>query len=162
LHEVITLQGLIRRVVGLHSLTDPTKDGPIRVLDGDDVEWRGKQYRLEGFDAPEISPASLRSEISKDLELERGLKAKRRLQFLIEHSTVVDLIPGKLLHDRRERQLAKLLLNGKDMAEIATAERWAERYRKYDKMDWGRDDAPFDDSLPAFGSDQPDPPPAMN
>ena len=90
------LHGLIRRVVGLHSLTDPSKDEPIRVLDGDDVEWRRRQYRLEGLDAPEISSASLRSEISKHRELERGLKAKRRLQFLIEHSTIVDLIPGKL------------------------------------------------------------------
>ena len=154
------MPGLIRRVVDLHSLTDPAEDGPIGVLDGDDVEWRGKRYRLEGLDTPEISPALLRSEISKNRELERGLKAKRRLQFLIGHSTVVDLIPGKLLHDRRERQLAKLLINGKDITEIAIAEGWAERYRKHGKMDWGREDAPFNDALPEFGSDQPDPPPA--
>ena len=87
------LEKLFRRVVGINSMTDPTKKGPVRIVDGDDLEWDGVRYRLDGFDAPEMSPSNLRSRIDKGLERERGLKARRQLREHIEAASVIDLVP---------------------------------------------------------------------
>jgi endonuclease YncB( thermonuclease family) len=136
---------IIRRVVGFESLTDPLKAGPIHVVDGDDVTWSGKRYRLAGYDAPEIS--NFRSRIDQRLERRRGYQAKRRLRELIENSLFVDLIPLKK-RDKFGRELAQLMVDGKDVAAIALAERWGCPYHVRKDIDWGDPKSNFDDGLP--------------
>ena len=136
---------IIRRVVGFESLTDPLKAGPIHVVDGDDVTWSGKRYRLAGYDAPEIQ--NFRSRIDQRLERRRGYQAKRRLRELIENSLFVDLIPLKK-RDKVGRELAQLMVDGKDVAAIALAERWGCPYRVRKDIDWGDPKSNFDDGLP--------------
>jgi endonuclease YncB( thermonuclease family) len=136
---------VIRRVAGFESLTDPSKAGPIHVVDGDDVTWSGRRYRLAGYDAPEVQ--NLRSKFDQGLESRRGHQAKRRLRELIENAVFIDLIPLKK-RDKSGRELAQLMVNGEDVAAIALAERWGCPYRVRKDIDWGDPKANFEDGLP--------------
>ena len=121
--------------------------GTLRVVDGDGIEWDGKMYRLEGYDAPE--PHNFHSKHSKGLEWTRGVKAMHRLVVLIRGARSVCLLPHSQPTAGRDRYPAVLLIDGRDVAQIAKREGWGLEYWGGKKpVDWGRRDTPFPDNLP--------------
>ena len=117
--------------------------GDLRVVDGDDVEWCGKRYRLAGYDAPEIH--NFRSSMDRELERQRGQLAKLRLQTLIGAARSVHLIDWGKSVSHGTRQLATLLVDGRDVSLIAIGEGWGIDYRERERVDWG------DGALEFFG-----------
>ena len=113
---------------------NPFHAGGLRVVDGDDLEWHGVRYRLAGYDTPEIR--NFRSKKDKALEWRRGQQAKFRLETLIAGARSVHLIDWEqsVFPNRR---LATLLIDGWDVATIATDEGWAADYKDRKQIDWG-------------------------
>jgi endonuclease YncB( thermonuclease family) len=109
--------------------------GDLRVIDGDDLEWRGQLYRLAGYDTPEIY--SYRSNIDQDLERHRGKLAKLRLETLIAAPRNIHLIDWGKQVGPGARHLATLLIDGCDVRAIAIEEGWAVDYRERESIDWG-------------------------
>lgn len=115
------------------------------MIDGDDIRYDGVRYRLDGYDAPELS--RFRSKTDQNLERLRGFRATLQLRTVIDGAKVLDVVPlPKFIIGNR--QLAKLLVDGRDVADIAIVNRWGCRYEDRKKMDWGHPLAPFNDSLP--------------
>lgn len=138
-------QHMFKRVIGVTNIADPAKFGPIEVIDGDDIRYGGVRYRLNGYDAPEIS--NFRSKIDRELERTRGYKAMLRLREKIDAAKVIDVVPlDKIIIGNRK--LARLLLDGKDIADVAVSERWACPYVIRKQTDWGNAATVFDDTLP--------------
>lgn len=117
--------------------------GDLRVVDGDDVEYRGQRFRLAGFDTPQVD--ALRSNMDRSLEQQRGQMAKLHLQVLIAAARSVHLIDWEAPLKNGGRRLATLLLDGRDVRDIALAEGWGVDYRARKEVDWG------DKALPFFG-----------
>ena len=117
--------------------------GDLRVVDGDDVEYRGQRFRLAGFDSPQVD--NLRSNIDRSLEHQRGMMAKLRLQVLIGAARNVHLIDWETPLENGVRKLATLLVDGRDVRDIALEEGWGVDYRASKEVDWG------DHMLPFFG-----------
>lgn len=93
----------------------------IRVIDADTIERDGTCYRLMGFDAPETRRAQ------SDHEADLGYYAADRLRELLAPPNKVKLKPaGKV--DRNGRTLARLYINGIDVAAIAIKEGWGIAY----------------------------------
>ena len=138
--------------------------GDVCVVDGDDLIWQGRRYRLDGFDAPEVH--NFRSRHDRGLEEKRGLKAMNRLAVLLKGARNVHLLEVKLI--ARDRILAVALVDGRDVASIAVEEGWGVRFiRKPDgslrgrqQQDWGDRRTPFPDHLPlpeGFSEEDDDP-----
>lgn len=104
---------------------------PIRVVDGDTVDRMWIRYRLAGFDAPELRrPKCAR-------ERERAQAAKARLEELLAVSQRVDLVRQQWRLDPWGRVLARLEIDGQDLAVIATREGWGAAYHgRGAKHDW--------------------------
>jgi endonuclease YncB( thermonuclease family) len=119
----------------------------LQVLDGDDIEWQGKHYRLDGYDAPQTW--NLRSRTDKRLERTRGLKARHRLASLLKAASQVHIIPFEDELPQGSRGKAALLIDGWDVSLLAMRERWGCAYEDRMQVDWGNADAAFDDDLPA-------------
>jgi endonuclease YncB( thermonuclease family) len=139
---VIMLEHFFRRVASFNTMAEAKSTevlaADIRVIDGDDIEWRRRNCRLMGFDAPELSKAK------SELEWERGLQAARRLHDLIKTAKTLQ-IPPSGSEDRNQRPLVHLLIDGVDIAKIAIEEGWAYEYhggRKRPKY-WDSPDTPF-------------------
>lgn len=94
----------------------------ITVIDGDTVERAGVRHRLIGIDAPEISEAKC----PKEREL--GRTAAQRLRQMINTARSVDLWPEGDAKDVYGRQLAHLLIDGRDAGDILIAEGLAHPY----------------------------------
>jgi len=120
--------------------------GDLRVVDGDDVEYRGQRFRLAGFDTPNVD--NLRSHIDRRLEQQRGQMAKLRLQVLIAAARSVHLIDWETPLENGARKLATLLIDGRDVRGVALQEGWGVDYRQRKDVDWG------DHMLPFFGMRQ--------
>ena len=103
-------------------------DGTITVVDGDTVDWRGKRYRLTGYDTPEISRAACPAE--KAL----GYAASWRLQYLIWGGGAVVEPSGR--QDRYGRELGRLIVKGRDVADILIGEGLARRYEGGRRKGW--------------------------
>jgi endonuclease YncB( thermonuclease family) len=100
-------------------------DLPSRTLtavDGDTVRAGTVTYRLLGYDTPETIFAKCPAERML------GLKAKERLQELISTSENVRLLVNWRRKDRYGRGLARLMINGRDIADIMVGEGYARRY----------------------------------
>lgn len=95
---------------------------PIRVVDGDTVDKWPFRYRLVGFDAPEIRRAACY------VERERGHFAAVRLAELIRDAQRVELVRTQWRPDRYGRALARLEVDGRDVATIAIDEGWGRSY----------------------------------
>lgn len=98
----------------------------ITVIDGDTVERAGVRYRLIGLDAPEISEA----QCAKERVL--GRAALQRLRELIASAHNVDLWPAGDARDAYGRQLAHLMVDGRDAGEILVGEGLANPYHNRD------------------------------
>jgi endonuclease YncB( thermonuclease family) len=73
---LIIFGAFLPKVTGPRSVITPST-ADVRVIDGDTVFFKGKTYRLVGFDTPEISRAKC------DSERARGVQATVRLRALI-------------------------------------------------------------------------------
>lgn len=136
--------------------------GVLRVIDGDDIAVRdatGREhrFRLSGYDAPENH--NFRSKRDKWLEEKRGLQAMLALAELIRNARSFCLLPDYTDPIRRGQTVrwpAVALIDGKDVASIATREGWGVRLIKMPDgslvgrkdTDWGDERTPFPDHLP--------------
>src|ERR1700754_2907932 len=85
------------------------------VVDGDTIKAPyGPTYRILGYDTPETHFAKC------DEERALGLKAKARLEELLDHGEVKVLEKGKL--DKYGRTLATVTINGEDLAKVMIRE----------------------------------------
>ena len=101
----------------------------LTVIDGDTVRLSGQSIRLVGFDAPEIYRAQC------DTERARGDAATERLRELLEGASSAQLVylPRR---DQYGRDLARLLLDGRDVADIMVGEGLARRYGGGQRQAW--------------------------
>jgi endonuclease YncB( thermonuclease family) len=116
------------------ALSSPTFAGrelreSIVVIDGDTVRAQGVTVRLLGFDAPETYNAQCA------FENELGMKAKRRLEAMINHSETISMqSTGRL--DRYGRTLGTLIINGMDVADTMILEELAVPYEGGKRRNW--------------------------
>ncbi|HRD78453.1 MAG TPA: thermonuclease family protein [Hyphomicrobiaceae bacterium] len=108
---------------------EPVEKSRIEVVDGDSVRLDGIEWRLKGFDTPEI--ATSRCEAERRL----GLLAKARLEALITAATVVDLA-GDGEKDRHKRPLGDLLLDGVNVRDLMVTELLARPYNGGRRKGW--------------------------
>ena len=105
------------------------QDGhPLRVLDGDTIDYRDVRYRLAGYDSPERRGGSLQ-------ERRMAQIAAFRLSWLLKpHNVRVLKVLGR--RDKYGRAVAQLLVNGEDVAVIAVREMWGQAYTKGRRASW--------------------------
>ena len=125
---------------------NPYSAGDLRVVDGDDIEWSGHRFRVAGYDTPEIQNA--RSRVDRSLEQRRGNQARHRLLVLIAGARVVHIVPWRKAVSSGNRQLCSLLIDGWEVASIATGEGWGVDYRDREAIDWGDPQQAFVDHYP--------------
>lgn len=101
----------------------------LSVVDGDTVRLAGAMIRLTGFDAPETYRARC------DAELAKGEAATVRLRQLIDRATAAELayLPR---HDDYGRDLARLTLDGRNVAETMIRESLARPYSGGQRSSW--------------------------
>lgn len=100
----------------------------IIVIDGDTVALGRQRIRLQGFDTPETFDAKCPAEYAK------GVEARERLKELMA-SGKVDLVFSHR-HDRYGREIARLLVDGEDIAAIMIQEELAVKFPLGHKPDW--------------------------
>ncbi len=113
---------------------------PIAVVDGDSVTVDGREWRLRGFDTPEIERASCEG------ERRVGLLAKRRLEAMLAAAREIR-VQGGTERDRWRRPLGDLLLDGVNVREVLIAEEYARPYNGSRKKGWCSRDS-RDDLVP--------------
>lgn len=104
---------------------------PIVVVDGDTVDRWPWRYRLTGFDAPEVRRPRCAAERAA------GLSAQYRLREIIDGAGKIEIVRERRRLDPWGRVLARLVIDGRDVAEIAIAEGWGAAYSgRGPKRDW--------------------------
>jgi micrococcal nuclease len=99
------------------------------VVDGDTIKAPfGPTYRILGYDTPETSFAKCTA------ERELGLAAKARLEELLARGEVRVLESGK--SDRYGRTLARVTIDGEDLAVVMVREGLARPYRGEKRQSW--------------------------
>lgn len=101
----------------------------LTVVDGDTVRLAGQTVRLVGFDTPETYRAQC------DAERARGNAATERLRELIDQAAAARLayLPRR---DQYGRDLARLMLDGQDVADLMVGEGLARRYSGGQRRSW--------------------------
>ena len=101
----------------------------LSVVDGGTVRLAGETIRLTGFDTPDTYRAQC------DAELVQGEAATARLRELISRATTAELayLPR---HDDYGRDLAKLTLDGRNVADTMVGEGFARRYGGGQRLPW--------------------------
>jgi micrococcal nuclease len=99
------------------------------VVDGDTIKAPfGPTYRILGYDTPETYFARC------DAERELGLAAKAKLEELLAHGEVRVIESGRI--DRYGRSLAKVIVDGEDLAALMVREGLARPYRGEKRRSW--------------------------
>ena len=101
----------------------------LTVVDGDTVNLAGQSIRLVGFDTPE----TYRAECASERRL--GDAATDRLRDLLARASSAQLayLPRR---DQYGRDLARLMLDGRDVADIMVGEGLARRYSGGQRQSW--------------------------
>ena len=101
----------------------------LTVVDGDTVRLAGQAIRLIGFDTPATYQAQCAAE--RDV----GEAATARLRDLLAESSSAQLayLPRR---DQYGRDLARLMLDGRDVADIMVSEGLARRYNEGQRRPW--------------------------
>jgi len=113
-----------------------TEISVLDVIDGDTIKLAQRatggtiNARLVGFDAPETFEPGCAA------ELELGQKATQRLQVILARGQ--DIRPTPLGFDRFGRQLLRLSVDGRDLADIMIAEGLAVAYDGGRRINWCR------------------------
>lgn len=102
-----------------------------RVIDGDTIvaPW-GMKYRLLGFDTPETYQAKCAD------ERVMGLRAKARLEALLNSGERVEIGNVRAKPDRYDRTLASLFVGGRDVKDIMISEGLARPYGGEKRVGW--------------------------
>lgn len=99
------------------------------VVDGDTIKAPfGPTYRILGYDTPETHLAKC------DAERALGFAAKAKLEELLTRGEVRVLESGKT--DRYGRSLAKVTVNGEDLARVMIREGLARPYHGEKRRSW--------------------------
>lgn len=101
--------------------------GGITAVDGDTVRIDGETVRVIGLDTPE-----LRGKCAS--EKSRARAARRRLADLLEGSGLHVLFSGR--RDRYRRPLARIVVGGRDVADVMIAEGHARPYDGGRRAPW--------------------------
>ena len=101
----------------------------LTVVDGDTVLLAGETIRLIGFDTPETYRAQC------DAERAQGDAATERLRELLARASSARLA-YQPRRDRYGRELARLMLDGRDVADIMVGEGLASRYSGGQRRSW--------------------------
>lgn len=111
------------------SAVDRVIPSHLTVIDGDTVRLSGQSIRLVGFDTPETYRAQC------DAERVRGDAATERLRELLSRASSAQLVylPRR---DQYGRDLARLMLDGRDVADIMVGEGFARRYSGGQRRGW--------------------------
>lgn len=101
----------------------------LAAIDGDTVRRGEETIRLIGFDTPETYRAQC------DTERAKGEAATARLQELLRQASQAQLsyLPRR---DQYGRSLARLMLDGEDVADILVSEGLARRYSGGQRAPW--------------------------
>ncbi|MEL6959116.1 MAG: thermonuclease family protein [Pseudomonadota bacterium] len=112
-------QATVQRVIPSH----------LTVVDGDTVSLSGQSIRLLGFDTPE----TYRAECASERRL--GDAATDRLRDLLARASSAELayLPRR---DQYGRDLARLMVDGRDVADIMVGEGLARRYSGGQRQSW--------------------------
>lgn len=122
------LPALIATLLAQPQATQQPAPDPITVIDGDTIEWRGQRVRLLGYDTPEIGQAKCAD------ERQLGEAAKWRLEFLIWGGGAEVTLSGR--RDRYGRELGRLIVRGRDVADILIREGLARAYDGGRRQSW--------------------------
>ena len=111
------------------SAVDSVIPSQLTVVDGDTVNLAGQLIRLVGFDTPE----TYRAECASERRL--GDAASDKLRELLAGASSAQLVylPNR---DRYGRDLARLMLDGRDVADIMVGEGFARRYTGGQRQPW--------------------------
>ena len=101
----------------------------LTVVDGDTVRLAGQAIRLIGFDTPETYRAQCAAK--QDL----GEAATDRLRDLLAQASTAQL-SYRPRRDQYGRELARLMLDGQDVADIMVREGFARRYAGGQRQLW--------------------------
>ena len=107
--------------------SDKTKDGSLKIVDGDTIYIGKNKYRLHGIDAPETQQQCKR----ENKKYKCGMEATRFLKSLIKDKNQV--ICEKKDMDRYKRIVAICYYDNKDLNKLMVKNGWAIAYRKYSK-----------------------------
>ena len=101
----------------------------LTVIDGDTVGLFGQSVRLVGFDTPETYQAQCAA------ERRLGDVATDKLRELLARASSAQLVylPRR---DQYGRDLARLLLDGRDVADVMVGEGFARRYSGGQRRSW--------------------------
>lgn len=105
----------------------------IRVVDGDTIDVICKSggqalVRIVGFDTPETFAPGCAA------EAEKGERAKERLTEILSGATLVGLEARGA--DKYRRMLARVTVDGQDVADLMVAEGLAVRYKGGRRINW--------------------------
>ena len=116
---------IIQAIVCISAICDQT---PVIVRDGDTIVVNDVAFRLKGINAPEISG---KCEKNKDYEIDLAFKAKDFLKMLLLSGDVHIYPDG---HDRYQRVLADVVVNGENVGDRLMKEGLARKWtKKWDK-----------------------------
>lgn len=101
----------------------------LSAVDGDTIKRAGQTIRLVGFDTPETYQPQC------DAELRRGKAATAKLRELLASASTAELtyLPRR---DQYGRELARLTLDGRDVADILVREGLARHYHGGQRQSW--------------------------
>ena len=111
------------------SAVDRVNVSQLMVVDGDTLRHSGRSIRLVGFDTPETYQAECANERNM------GNAATNRLRDLLARASSVELayLPRQ---DRYGRDRARLMLDGRDVADIMVGEGFARPYTGGQRRSW--------------------------
>jgi len=112
----------------------------LAVVDGDSVTVDGREWRLMGYDTPEIERAKCEG------ERRVGVLAKRRLEQLVGGAQRIALVNSGE-RDRHKRPLGRMAVDGRDVGDILVEELYARPYNGGPRRGWCSRDS-RDDLIP--------------
>ncbi len=104
------------------------------IVDGDTIKFTSSRFgevrtaRLIGYDTPETYEPGCAQ------ELELGHAATRRLQLILRNAQMLE--PTLRGTDRYQRDLMRLIVDGRDLADIMVSEGLAVRYNGGRRINW--------------------------
>jgi endonuclease YncB( thermonuclease family) len=138
---MMTLPALAVLLAAAAASAEPAPERPVAV-DGDSIVVGGVEWRLVGFDTPEIGRAWC------EAELRLGRLARQRLQAMIDAAGTVETVDSGE-RDRHRRPLGDLILDGANVREAMIAEGYARPYNGGRRKGWCSRDS-RDDLVPGL------------
>ncbi len=119
---------------------EPVEPARVEVVDGDSIRLDGTDWRLMGYDTPEVGHAWCEG------ERRLGVLATQRLESLVRSGATLDATDsGK--RDRYRRVLGTLTIGGRDVGATLIAEGYARPYGGGRRKGWCSRDS-RDDLVP--------------